>query len=127
MSESIGRTLLQQRIRNRLMDVLEIASAFDEIARCGTSETINLWEDWYRESDSDFYAEPVFSVSERKQIIEFSKVWNETAEVEEDNTFDPEKLKTLPHWCRFRDAAETALRVFEQRGRCSEDKEQFQA
>jgi hypothetical protein len=89
---------------------------------------INWWEDWHRPDDPAFYCEPVFSSEEQRQIAEFAKVWNETAAVEEDDIFDAQKLKALPHWRRFRETAKVALQVFELRGRLSEaEEEEFPA
>lgn len=124
MSDTISRTLLQQRVRNRLIDVLEVAASFEDIAKFGAFEVINWWEDWYRPDDPAFYGEPVFTPDEQGQIARFSKVWNETADVKESNIFDADKLKALPHWSRFREAAESALQVFMQRGRLSEEVEE---
>ena len=126
MSETISHMLLWQRVRNRIIDVLEIAASFESTARFGAFEVINLWEDWYSGPDSDFCAEPVFAAAEQGQIAQFSSVLNDAASVDEADIFDAAKLEALPHWRRFREAADSALRTFRQRGRFSEDEEQFQ-
>jgi len=128
MSKTISRTLLQQRVRNRLMDVLEVAASFEDTAKFGTFEVINWWQDWYHMDDLALYGEPAFTADEQRQIAAFAKAWSETADVEESNIFDAEKLNALPHWRRFREAAQVALQVFELRGRLSEaEEEEFPA
>ena len=125
MSESISTTLLQQRVRNRMMDVLEIAASFENIARFGSYEVINRWGDWHHGPAPAFYAEPVFSPEEVRQIIAFAVVLDEAAEIDEPQYFKPEQLYGLMHWRRLRAAAEEALAVFERRGRFPEDEDQF--
>ena len=125
MPEIISTTLLQQRVRNRMIDVLEIAASFEDIARWGTFEVINRWEDWYHGPDPAFFAEPVFSPEELRQIDVFTAAWDATPQIDEPQFFKSEEIHGLTHWQRFRAAAQEALSIFEKRGRFSEDNEQF--
>ncbi len=125
MSENISKILLQQRVRNRIADVLDQASSFEGIARFGAFEVINRWEDWVSKPKEDFFAEPVFSELEQAAIRRFHAIWDKCAEQTNEDTFDAHALSELEQWRAFRMAAESTLKLFEQRGRFSEDEEQF--
>ena len=112
------------------MDYLELAASAEEqrayechvpIAQV-PNELINRWEDWVRYDDLDWYAAPVFSPEEIAAIRAFHAIWLAVA----DATPEP-----MPHtidaligtqvWDRLMTAAQTALIVFEKRGRFDQE------
>lgn len=129
----ISQQLLQQRIRNRIIDYLELAASADEqrdyerrvpIAQV-PNEMINQWEDWVDGDDLDWYGPPVFSEDERQAVRSFQSVWLAVA----DDTPNPmphsiDLLLGTPVWARLMAGAQAALAVFERRGRFDEDVEQ---
>jgi len=126
MSEAISETLIRQRVRNRLIEYFDFASSFENIARFGVFEFINRWNDWVDDDpNSPFFAEPVFSELEQAAIRRFHAIWDHCAEQQEEELFDAQALSELEHWCAFRLAAKSTLKLFEQRGRFPEDEEQF--
>jgi hypothetical protein len=132
--QPISRQLLQQRVRNRIMDYLQLAASADQqrdyerrvpIAQL-PSEMINQWEDWVRDDDLNWYAAPVFSQDESEAILTFHDVWSAVA----DETPNPmphtiDLLIGTPVWNRLMIAAQAALAVFEKRGRFDEQVERF--
>lgn len=128
-----SRQLLQQRVRNGLIDYLELAASAEKqreyerrvpIAHA-PNELINQWEDWVQADDLDWYAPPVFSNEESEAIRRFHRVWEGVA----DQTPEPmphsiELLIGSPAWHRLMDAAQAALAVFLMRGRFDQDVEQ---
>ena len=116
-------TLTQQRIRNRLIEYFDWAASFEDIAEMGAFETINSWEDW-ADCDSSFFVEPVFSLSEQKEIRDFYTAWNAASDGTPKDIFDAKTLSDMECWREFRTAAEVALHVFQQRGKFSEDEKE---
>ncbi len=130
MDQPIPRQLLQQRVRNGIMDYLELAASIDEqrayerrvpIAQV-PNELINQWEDWVRYDDLDWYGAPVFSPDEAEAIRAFHGVWQAVADATPEpmpHTIDA--LIGTPIWNRLVTAAQSALAVFEMRGRFDQE------
>ena len=121
---SISKTLLQQRIRNRLIEYFD--TSFEEIATWGTHEVINQWEDIVPNGwEPAFFMEPIFSSEEQARIKEFCSTWDIAAEATPDNLFSVAELNSLPEWQAFLREAKSALDCFMKRGKFDEDTEQF--
>jgi hypothetical protein len=80
--QELPQKLLLQRIRNRIIEYLELAASADEqrdyerrvpIAHV-PNEMINQWEDWVNGDDLDRYGPPVFSEDERRALRSFNSV-----------------------------------------------------
>ncbi len=126
MEPSPSPQLLRQRLRNNIIDYLELASSVDEqrsyernvpIAQV-PNEMINQWEDVVDARDFDWYCPPVFSPHENVALRQFHEIWNQVA----DETPNPmpdtiEALIGTEPWSRLISAAQLALAVFERRGR----------
>jgi hypothetical protein len=133
-SDQPSRLILLQRIRNQIIEYLEMASSFDNQRRYQDSvphvsvpvEVIELWLDWIDENEPlKNCLEPVFSPEERDAVVKyhalFVDVCNKT----------PKMLPALdvlirdPNWMRLRAGAEQALIAFRKRGKLAEDEETF--
>jgi len=121
--------VLKLRVRNNIMDYLELAcsaSAQRDYERRVPiahvpNEMIAQWEDCVPDQDFEWYSEPEFSADEQAAIERFTQVWESVA----DETPDPmpdtvESLFGTRVWQRLMDAARDALNVFLVRGRISE-------
>ena len=124
------RQVVLQRIRNRIIEHLELAGSFEDQREYQSrapvhvpNEVINQWEDWVREPRDPALVEPVFSAGERDAVARFHQIWDEVAKNTPDPLPDLESLFVTTEWQRLRDAALDALRVFLIRGRLSEDDE----
>ena len=137
MKSEISVVLLRQRIRNNIIDYLELAASPDEqreyernvpIAQV-PNEMINMWEDQVDSNDLDWYCPPVFSPEENTAIRQFHEIWNRVAdETPSPMPYTIEALIDTEPWSRLADAARRALDVFNQRGRFdSEVEEDFSA
>jgi hypothetical protein len=116
--------LILQRIRNRVIEYLTLASSYQMQREYEASvpnaivpdEIINQWEDLVNEETLHTFTEPVVSHAERIAIQNFHSIWNSVAE----NTPDPlpplNQLIGTEQWERLRVAAQEALLVFAVRG-----------
>jgi hypothetical protein len=132
MTDDVSKMVVEQRIRNRLMDYFEIASSFAKQLNYQAkvpfvhvpNEMINQWEDWIRRDHlDDWYTEPVFSIPEQAAIRRYDAIWSNVADVMPDLPLS-ELIKTQT-WEKLRSAAEEALKVFEVRGRFDDEREAF--
>ena len=133
MTEAISRILLDQRIRNRIIEYLETASSYEEQLQYEANvpivhvpnEMINEWAD-YVDLDRDDYRGPVYSTEEKAAIIRFDGIWNQVIEETPEKMPSLETLLGSPPWEKLRIGAQEALDVFRLRGKCDENREQFQ-
>lgn len=128
--EKPSALVVQGRIRNRLIEYLELASSFEaqreyqvsvEIAHV-PNEVINQWQDWVGDDPGahDWMPE-VFTQAELDALWAFHRVWDSVAKATPEplpNILDTQKL---PAWGDLRDAASTCLAVLMKRGRTSHD------
>jgi hypothetical protein len=134
MSERISRTLLDQRIRNRIIEYLQIASSYEEQLRYEArvpiadvpAEIICQWSDQVNDHPLARYVEPVYSLEEQAAIANFQAVWERV--ISETPKYLPplSELIRKPQWERLRIGALEALEVFLRRGKFDEEKEQFE-
>jgi hypothetical protein len=106
------------------MEVLEIATSFEEQERCSfdPNELTNQWEDWVHGSLEGYLA-PVFSDDEQTALRAFQEVWSSVADASPNPLPPLAETMKLPEWERLRAAAADTIRVFAKRGRLSEDEE----
>jgi len=131
--QKISRQLVQQRVRNRIIEYLELAASAEQqrdyerrapIAKMA-NEMINQWEDWVNADRWDWYSQPVFSAEESKAIQSFHAVWLGVA----DQTPVPmphtiEELIGTSAWNCLMVAASDTLKVFSLRGRFDDEEEE---
>lgn len=117
-----------QRVRNRVIESLELTSSFDAQRRyqsCAPvhvpNEVINQWEDWVRGPRDPAIIEPVFSKAEQDAVARFHETWRDVAASTPDPLPELDALFVTAEWHALRDAAADALRVFLVRGKLPED------
>ena len=124
MTTETSITLLQQRLRNRLIDYFD--TSFEEIAQWGTDEYINMWEDIMTDGwDEEFFSKPVFSHAEQMRLKRFCLIWDLTAKSTKQVIFKVKELQSHPEWIKFIYEANSAFDNFNERGMFSNDVEQF--
>jgi hypothetical protein len=127
-----SRRVVEQRIRNRVIEYLEFASSFeDQQAVDGTVpslntayEVIHVWED-YVDADPrhDQGVSVVYDSAEVEAIGQVHAAWEQAAAVLPREYPSLSDVQALPEWRRLRDVAASALTVFMRRGKMSEDRE----
>lgn len=75
-----------QRIRNRIIEHLELASSFESQREYQSvapihvpNDIINQWEDWVHDARVLNFTMPVFSVDEQDAVARFHRAWDEVA------------------------------------------------
>ena len=123
MMAEISTLLLNQRIRNRIIEVLEITASYESQEKFGADEVINMWEDWVDDDRIGKYVEPVFSKQEQACMIEYHNIWNYVADHTPQCLPDISELKGNEYWLSLMATASKALSIFNQRGKQSEENE----
>lgn len=127
-SGEISARVIEQRVRNRIIEYLTLASSFehqrkyqaDVSAISVPNEVINQWQDWVPEQGLRTFGPPVFTFDELAALIAFSRTWEQVAHNTPNELPSLEETLALPAWAQLRTAAEAALNVFERRGRLPE-------
>ena len=125
--EPTHRVVLQ-RVRNRIIEYLELASSFEEqrtyqsrVPVSVPNEVINIWEDWF--SGDNELVGPVFTREERDALDAFHRTWQNVAHSAPDPLPALTEVQSLPAWGELRASAADALLVLGRRGKLSEDHE----
>jgi hypothetical protein len=125
-----SQRLVEQRVRNRVIEYLELASSFEaqqEYDRHKVihvpNEVINQWEDWnpVDESSSPGRLASPYSDEEIEALRNVHADWTWVGDHTPNPLPELAEVQRLPAWQRLRDAAGTALDVFLVRGRMPDD------
>ena len=113
-----GRRVIDQRLRNRVIEYLELASSFEQQRDYAKNvpmvnvpyEVINQWEDWVpaapvRTADQlGVYSDP-----EVAAMMKFQAAWEQAADGLPDTYPSISEAQRLPVWLNLREEAECAL------------------
>lgn len=120
--EEISRQLLYQRLRNRVIELLDTYSSLEDIATLGAYEMIEMVDDWL---PLDYAEAPkVFSEKEKVAVAKFTELATAAAEATKENTWSIDWFRNSAEWVSVSRFAEHALAVFSERGRFSEESEE---
>jgi hypothetical protein len=127
-----SRRVVEQRVRNRIIEYLELASSFEarqEHERDVPLEhipygVINQWEGWvHKDPREDRDLSDVYDEAEVDAMCQFHAEWEDAAPAVPDNHPPLSEVQALPDWDRLRDEAGPALSVFMRRGKMAQDHE----
>lgn len=133
MNDNPSRQVLDQRMRNRIIEVLETAASYDEQRQYQEAvpyvhvptEMICMWgadlvgRDW-----RSWWLPPVFTADELEAIARFDEVFRSVVDALPKPWPELSELIGSEAWERFRSSAADALAVFQRRGKLSEDAEE---
>ena len=123
--------ILEQRIRNRVTEYLELAGSFEQQIEYAWTvpaayvphEVLNQWEDWVPTDPADGSVTPVYSTLEVAALTSFHRAWLAASEALADDAPSLAEVHALPAWLALRDEARAARAVFGSRGPMPEDHE----
>ncbi len=126
--EEVDNQVLLQRIRNRMIESLEVSADFEQQWEYQRSvpwvnvptEIIECWSDCYHGHDPTWLSSPVFTADEVAAVTKFDHQWRETVNQTPRNIPNLSDVQQLETWKQLRAAAQLALAVLAKRGRLSE-------
>ncbi|WP_057634084.1 WapI family immunity protein [Stenotrophomonas humi] len=110
-----------QRIRNRIIEHLELTASPEKQRKWDTNEVVNGWEDWVSEGWQGSFIPPIFSQAEIEGIEKFSLVWLEVVNSTPNPLPQFEQLREHPSWLKLMATAKEVLAVFQVMGKLSEE------
>ena len=132
VNEQPTERIVQQRIRNRIMEYFALAASFEEQRRYELAapiaqvayEVINQWGDQLPQgAERELERSSVFSSDEVAALRAFEMVLEKTSRVVPDDYPTLDRVQAMPVWEELRQAAVEALAVFDRRGSMPEDRE----
>jgi len=120
--EEISRQLLFQRVRNRVIETLEMVSCLEGVAKYGAFWIINT-TDFSVSAEFDD-CPGVFNEMERRAVERLRGLLGQVSIATPDDFFDIARFKASSEWVALESYAGEALQVFMRRGRFSEDVEE---
>jgi hypothetical protein len=128
-NDNPSKRVVSQRIRNRIIEHLEVVASFDEQRQYQDrvpwvhvpNEVICGWGDSVHEHWLPTYTTPVYTADETAAILQFDSVLKSSLRELPHDLPELEVLFQDPIWQRLRDGASAALAVFRQRGKLSEE------
>ncbi len=124
--------VLEQRVRNRVMEYLALAASYEEQQQHEAAapivhapdEVINQWEDNFpRGLEQDLERATVYGTNEVEALRHVRDAWESACHAAPEVYPPLRDVQVLPEWKQLRRAAEAALTVFEERGVMPEDRE----
>ena len=118
----ISITLLHQRLRNRIIEILKMISLPSYVVKLGTDEVLELWYDFVDDQKLETYIEPIFTREEQEAIKRFHNL----LELHYDaipSTYSLAELQGCLSWELVLSAAKKELALFMQRGYMDEEVE----
>ncbi len=123
--EQVTQRVVEQRIRNRIMEYLLGVSEFESDP--GVQDLNDLVNDWEFNINGPFspreFPLPPYTHQEVMALEAVDVAWNRFCNATPQTIKDEEAAFALPEWAQFRTEARAALDVFLQRGKLSEDVE----
>jgi hypothetical protein len=116
----ISDTLLKQRLRNRVIEVLDMFSDQSSVEKIGSDEIIEFWYDYVDDEKLSFYDEPVFTKNELNALKRFHNLL-ECSYKKVPSTWLLTELASCEPWLQLRASAKVELEIFLSRGRFSEE------
>jgi len=119
------KQVVEQRIRNRLIEYLEMVVSYQTSPPFfGLNEALMQWEDWVHcqpmEVASCFPA-PTYTDAEASHLLAVHGAWEKLCNCTPRIIIRDADVFPLPEWESFVSASAAALRVLQQRGKFSED------
>lgn len=124
--------LIEQRVRNHIIDYLELASSFEDQRQYEQDapmvhvpyEVINQWDDWVWIAPSENpYNLDIYDADEVEALVRYHEVLEAVSDAVPDDHPALSKVQSMPEWRLLRDAAEQTLGILMRRGKFPEDRE----
>ena len=112
---------IRRRIRNRIVEGLEVICDPSETARLGLFSTINLWDDFAGELDPDVFSARVFTDMERAAVRRVSHALDAASPGLREDMHEAAALQASASWRAVQGEAAKALAIFLFRGKLPED------
>ena len=122
-----SKLVIQQRIRNRVIECLEMLSEYEaDPPAFDLNEVLNQWEDWVVPTRGleEAFPTPPYSMAERQSLGAVRVEWEVLCSATPQIIRDEAEVMALPEWSKLMDATNAALIILRRRGEMSEHQEE---
>ena len=133
-NDNPSKRIIDQRIRNLIIDYLELASSerfqreYQAAAPVNVAnELFNQWDDYVNDRVMPLFGPPVYSPQELAAIHRYNDVWKAAIAATPDVMPPLDQFIGTQPWHQMRDAAESAFAIFQLRGRFDQEVEDARA
>jgi hypothetical protein len=129
LSRLMSSTLIEQRIRNRIIEWLEMMVVYQvNPPSYDLNEVLNQWEDWNSSPASvEMYPPPVYTHEEATCLMSVGVAWSELCDATPNLIVHEVEQFSKPEWAKLVAASNEALRVLSLRRKFSEESESGRA
>ncbi|MGR8933380.1 MAG: hypothetical protein ACU837_03210 [Gammaproteobacteria bacterium] len=115
--------IVEQRIRNRLFEYLEMVVEFqDEHPPFDMNEALNQWEDWVmRPVPADAWEPPTYTLQEAHCLRQVDAAWEALCDATPRTIVDERSVLETPEWSAFAAASAAGLHEMRKRGKLPEE------
>ncbi len=114
-----AKKIQSQRLRNRMIEALEICSSLEDISQLGSHETLEIAKDYLPHEDS--YTDKIFSTEEQAALAIFASALRGAESATHQVTWDRVWFEKQEEWLTLIAASANARSIFERRGRFDEE------
>ena len=120
---SSSKRLIEQRVRNRLIDYLEAVVDYERDSPLfDLNEVVNQWEDWVTHPLlANQFPQPVYTILESRLLRAVDRAWEEFCSATAQSILES-SIHSV-EWSAFVSSSLAALNVLRERGRLPEDEE----
>ena len=119
-SVQISESVLKNRLRNRIIENLDMFADESCVETLGTDEIINCWYDIVSDNNIDEFCQPEFSKLENESILSFHTLLEATYK-NIPSTFFSVELNNNENWQQLKNHAQELLDVFKVNGLSAEE------
>jgi hypothetical protein len=115
--------LIEQRIRNRLIEFLELATSEHHVLRTfGLNEIVNQWFDWNPDEPTvNDYPKPPYTESEAQLLYKVAIAISAFVNATSNDISDFSAAVATSYWRDFASCSNDALKELMKRGKLSEN------
>lgn len=119
-SVPISKSVLKNRLRNRIIENLDMFADESCVEKLGTDEIINCWYDIVSDNNIDELCQPEFSKLENESILSFHTLLEATYK-DIPSTYSSVELKNNENWQQLKNYAQQSLDIFAVNGLSAEE------
>ena len=123
MFEDIPESIINQRARNRIIEVLDYYAIVDNLTPLKPIEILEMWDEWVDDNQLESFQKPAFTDEEIEAISAFHDYWLQYCDELPKTVSSASELIMESSWATFVAQSKICLECLMQRGLLSEDRE----
>ena len=133
MNEEVSELILNQRIRNRIIEYLSLVSQpsqlreyQENVSVSVLNEVIQQWQDWVDIDNTSVYEQftrPPFTSEEQVAILEYNEIWDKVIDNIPMEVNDIYQFIKTDDYKALSETAKSAYQIFSKRGFLDEERE----